>query len=114
MKQDKITRNKLEAFVKFKLENDERWALRALMLVYGQQTASEQASETTEENNGVGFNGCDAEFLTSLAKAYVKHGRLSVKQIEWLKRKIRKYSKQVVRLASPFELVARFAKASKP
>jgi hypothetical protein len=107
----KINKTRLAEFVRHKLATDAQWALRALLLVYGLQTADEQNTGTTKEDNGVGFSGVDAEFLTSLAKQYTKHGRLSQNQTVWLHKKIKKYSRQVMLSASPFELCARFAKA---
>jgi hypothetical protein len=45
-----------------------------LLAIYDRQTVSEQASETTNHNNGMGFNGTDAAFGSRLAKWYgAKH-----------------------------------------
>lgn len=107
----KANKTNIEKYVRHMLATDARWALRALVLVYSNQTADEQTSGTTKEENGIGFTGCDAEFLTSCAKQYNKRNTLTVKQITWVQRKIAKYAGQVMRAATPFELVARFSKA---
>lgn len=39
-----------------------------LVALFNAQTPREQSSEFTEEDNGVGFTGFDAEVLTNLAK----------------------------------------------
>jgi len=44
----------------------------------------------------VGFTGRDAEFCTSLHHQYKKYGRLTEKQMVYLKKIIPKYWKQVV------------------
>jgi hypothetical protein len=41
---------------------------RALLVIFERQTADEKADGLTEHENGVGFTGTDAEFLTKMAK----------------------------------------------
>ena len=45
--------------------------LKGLVAIYNKQTADEQQTEETRHLNGVGFNGRDAEFGTSLAKRVI-------------------------------------------
>jgi hypothetical protein len=91
----KVTQVQIKRFIKTKLSTDKNWALRALVRVYECQTANEQMSETTNENNGVGFTGADAEFLTSLAKQYQVRATLSDKQMIHVFKKMPKYWNQV-------------------
>lgn len=91
----KVTNVQIRNFIKSKLATDKNWALRALVRVYECQTANEQIAETTNENNGVGFTGADAEFLTSLAKQYQLRATLSDKQMIHVFKKMPKYWKQV-------------------
>lgn len=85
--------------VKAKLRTSDAWLLRGIKAIYAYQTADEQASEETKHHNGVGFNGADANFLTSLAKQ-VENGRtLSPKQIAAARRAMPKYAAQLVRIA---------------
>lgn len=68
------------------------------------QTSTEQSSETTYYQNGIGFNSCDAPFLSSLAQwiekqtnRNIKEGkRLSPKQAVIARKKMLKYSKQLL------------------
>jgi hypothetical protein len=87
-------------FIKTKLENDDAWLCRGIVAIFNKQTHDEQASETTSHNNGVGFNGSDAEFLSSLAKQFIKKGELSPKQIEFARKKMLKYSGQLTNIAN--------------
>lgn len=70
---------------------------RALMIVYGNQTASEQSTHQTIERNGKGFTGRDAEFLTDVAQKYHRYGRwASTRQFRAVARCVRKYHRQVL------------------
>lgn len=69
--------------------------LKALLLLYGYQTLDEQVSESTHEDNDVGFNATDAGFCTSVAKQILGGRAASSKQIELLSSILRKYIKQV-------------------
>ena len=81
-------------------ENDD-WLVRGIVAIYHKQTADEQNSESTIENNGVGFNGCDAEFLSSLAKQAIERNfALSQRQIEYGRKKMMKYVGQLTRIAN--------------
>ena len=94
-----MTKKALLAELKRRLATDDRWALRALTLVYRNQTADEQHAQATIEHNGIGFSGPDAEILSSFAQQYQRRGRLSPKQMNLLKRKIPSYARQVARVA---------------
>lgn len=77
-----------------------RWAIRALLAIYEFQTAEEQVIETTKEKNGVGFNGVDAEILTSFAKQVQAGRTLSAKQMAIVFKKMPKYAGQLQKLVS--------------
>lgn len=75
---------------------------RALVVLFERQTASEKAAATTDENNNIGFAGCDAKSGTLTAKYFLKHKTLADWQIEkWMKLsssgyfRICKYAKQL-------------------
>lgn len=91
-----VTKKQIEVFVKEKLHTDDQWAKRALVVVFNNQTESEQAADCTVEHNKVGFTGPDAELLSSFAKNLKKFGGLSPKQMLWLKKLMPKYHAQVV------------------
>jgi hypothetical protein len=54
----------------------------ALVAIFERQTQSEQCADITEENNGVGFAGCDAEGGSKTAKSYLKRKALVQWQVE--------------------------------
>jgi hypothetical protein len=78
---------------------------RAILVLFDRQTESEQVDETTKEHNGVGFNGADAPFLSSLAK-WIKGSRrpngqrLSPRQRTRARRQLAKYAGQLARIAA--------------
>lgn len=95
------------ALIKRQLVENDRWILRACVLVYKYQTAEEQAYDSTIADNGVGFSGSDAEILSSFAKqilAFVPNGHwrspMSPKQMAILRRKMPKYARQILRIVS--------------
>lgn len=86
---------------KAKLATDSRWALRALVRIYQEQTPSEKDIELTMYHNNVGFSGVDADILTSFVKQYQRRGELSPKQMMILHQRIPKYAGQLYRLTQP-------------
>ena len=101
-----MTKKALLAALKERLAQDDRWALRALTVVYRNQTADEQRAEQTIEHNGIGFSGPDAEILSSFARQYQQRGSLSPRQMTVLRRKIPSYAGQVARVADTTRLTA--------
>lgn len=85
--------------------DDARRALiigRALVVLFQHQTESEKAANTTDNNNNIGFAGCDARSGCMTAKYFLKHKTLLDWQIEkWMKlgangySRICKYAKQL-------------------
>ena len=103
----KTTKNHVTAYVRMMLGSNEAWALKALVRIFKEnQTADEQAAETTSHDNGIGFSGTDANFLSSLAKQYLERGRLSHNQKAAIYRTIPKYHKQVIGMSDPVKLKA--------
>ena len=101
-----MNKKELIAALKERLATDDRWALRALRLVYRNQTADEQASQQTIEHNGIGFTGPDAEILSSFAQQYQRRGTLSPRQMNLLRKKMPSYASQVARAADTARLMA--------
>ena len=91
---DEIKKWKKEEIVEL-LKSNDKAVLRGLVVVYSLQTQEEQYTDQTVENNGVGFSGTDAEFLSSLAKQFLERGWLSHKQMEKLRVRILKYAGQL-------------------
>lgn len=80
-------------------END-KWLYRGLSAIYARQTADEQETHSTNHENGMGFNGVDAEFLSSLAQQVETIGWLTPKQREHARKKMNKYAGQLARIAN--------------
>ena len=85
-------------FIKNRLATNPAWAVKALVKIYERQTIDEQNSQTTKENNGIGFNGLDANILSSFAEQVNKGRNLSVKQMTIVYKKMPRYWKQVASL----------------
>ena len=91
------------AHVREMLASSQKWAERGLIRIFENQTADEQLSATVSHDNGIGFTGVDAEFLTSLAKQLQAGRQLSPKQMVWVHKKMPKYAKQLVESIAPVE-----------
>lgn len=79
--------------------NDDQLAI-SVVLLYRRQTQDEQSAGTTRYRNGVGFNGTDAEILSSFAKFYLTRGYLTPKQLHIARKKMPKYAGQLMEIAN--------------
>jgi hypothetical protein len=86
--------------IRERLEINDSWVKRGILSIFNLQTESEQASECTAEDNGVGFSGCDAELMSSFAKQLLQRGSLSPKQMGWARKKMLKYAGQLAKIAN--------------
>ena len=100
------TRNERTEHFRRMIAGNQRWALRALIVVYGFQTTSERHRGATIEHNGAGFSGADSEILSSFAERVIAWNAetvhkyaspLSPKQMVWVHRLMPKYAAQLVR-----------------
>ena len=82
------------------IQKDDRVLYGALKKLYAEQTSDEKSSAQTTHKNGAGFNSVDAKFLTSTAEFLLRTGFLTYKQKEVVRRKLKKYTKQLTRLAN--------------
>lgn len=99
-------------FTAHMLSTDAQWASKAITLLYGFQTASEQEAQATAERNGAGFNGTDAFILSSFAEQIAKGRTLSPKQLAIAHKKLPKYAKQVNGAIAPEKLDGFLRRAS--
>jgi hypothetical protein len=83
-----------------KIQQDDKWAQRAILALYDHQTEDERMVGETHHNNRVGFNAFDAEFMTSLAIQLERYGSLSPKQLAAARKVLKKYCGQLVRIAN--------------
>jgi len=86
--------------IKHLLETNDEMVARSVKTLYTYQTSEEQKEKTTNASNGVGFNGCDAEFMSSIAEWLLSGRKLSHKQLSLARRKIIKYTGQLTNIAN--------------
>jgi len=86
--------------IKSLLNENDKFVCNAIVKIYELQTDEEKLQGKTHENNGVGFNAFDAEFLSSLAQFILKYGGLTEKQLFLGRKRIKKYSKQLCDIAN--------------
>lgn len=90
------------------IDTNDQAVYRGLVAIYERQTADEQNTEDTKHQNGVGFNGRDAKFGTSLAKQVIAFNEgkstyrypLSRTQLESGRKLLRKYAGQLAKVAN--------------
>ena len=92
--------------IKDLLRNNDSAIIRGLKALYNLQTKIEQNTNSTQENNGVGFNGADASILSDFAKQYIERNFLSKKQLDITRTKILKYAGQLARIANKEILIS--------
>ena len=86
--------------IKNLLETNDQMVARSVKKLYEYQTADEQEEKTANINNGVGFNGTDAEFLSSIAEWLISGKKLSQKQLDITRKKLFKYAGQLAKIAN--------------
>lgn len=86
--------------IKHYIQTNDKSLYGALKKLYACQTADEQNSGETKENNGKGFNGLDAPILSSFCEFLNKTGFLTPKQKILARKKLVKYTKQLTALAN--------------
>lgn len=74
--------------------------VKAVSAIYAHQTDAEKHTHVTKEDNGVGFNGVDAELLSSFAEFIERNGTLTQGQMVYARRKILKYAGQLAKIAN--------------
>lgn len=89
-----------EEEIKVLVQTNDKVLYGALKKLYAEQTADEQSIGQTRHHNGVGFNGADSKFLSSVSEFLLKRGFLTDKQKYVVRKKLVKYNKQLTRLAN--------------
>lgn len=98
-----VTREFIETFLATKSEQAiMQFIGRALVVIFKNQTASEQRSNMTTVHNNIGFTGADAISGSLSAKSFMKNGKLADWQVKkWTKKskngvsRIAKYHRQL-------------------
>jgi hypothetical protein len=79
------------------LDGSKAAVVRALKAIYARQTSDEQSAGTTKHSNGRGFNGTDAEFLSSVAAALPRwNDNITPRQLAKVRPMLKKYWKQLL------------------
>ena len=86
--------------IREQLMTNDQWLVRGVIAIFNFQTASEQSSDETNQNNGVGFNGSDAFILSKFAKFAKRTGFLTPKQKAIALKKMPKYAGQLAKIAN--------------
>lgn len=85
--------------IREKVGTDQRWAERAILAIYKNQTSEEQAIGDTKVHNSIGFTGTDGYILSSFATQLLRGRTLSEKQLTIAFKKMPKYAGQLCDIA---------------
>jgi hypothetical protein len=95
--------------IRTNLIDHDNWVYRGVVALYERQTDEEKEIGDTKVHNNVGFNGRDAQIMTSFARQIIdwngiefrKHPTpLSKKQLHIARKRILKYSGQLAKIAN--------------
>jgi len=78
------------------LMSNDTAVIRGMQRIYDRQTADEQNAQDTQDWNTVGFTGVDGSIMSSFTEYYKKYGKLSEKQMNIARKKMKKYWKQLL------------------
>jgi hypothetical protein len=92
---EKLTSIQRKNYIKSMIAVSDKWALRALMLVYDNQTSDEQRGRYVDRINGIGFTKSDARLMSVFAQLHKDKG-LTENQITQVKLRMPKYWRQVL------------------
>jgi hypothetical protein len=87
--------------IREKLKTDDRWLFRGLLAIYRLQTEDEKNDKATRHYNGIGFNGVNADFLSTAAERRMNPNfKFSRKYRDAIRRAMLKYSGQLAKIAN--------------
>lgn len=81
--------------IKKAMADSDHALINGLLKIYEMQTEDEKKVGDTLEDNNVGFNGTDGDFLSSCALQYMRKGELSPKQLAKIRLRMPKYAGQI-------------------
>ena len=82
------------------LETSDKAVCRGVMAIFNNQTPEEQVGGVTVEDNGIGFNGVDADWMSQMAVNIKHYGKLTPAQMNITRPKILKYARQISEIAN--------------
>lgn len=94
-----MTDDELKAYITAQLNVSNAWLRKGVIAIFERQTLDEKQTGETKHHNGVGFNGTDASFLTSIAQQMIAGRRsLSQRQLDATRKAMFKYAGQLARI----------------
>lgn len=84
--------------IKSRMLSDDAWLYRGILAIYTFQTEAEKFDNQTIEDNGIGFNGADANILSNFAVQLNLKKFLTDKQKMLARKKMVKYSGQLLNI----------------
>lgn len=82
-----------------------RIIFKMLWAMYQRQTSDEREKQSTVHENGMGFDGFDAPFLSDVARTSKPFNDLTTRQAVVVAKKLGKYVKQLVEIANENQTV---------
>lgn len=92
-------KNEWKQYIQNLLRTNDEALLRSVVVIFESQTLEEVYSYKSLENNGVGFNKFDAEFLTGIAHKIKLRKRITDEEMHILRTKMPKYWKQLMNIS---------------
>lgn len=89
----------LVARIQSKLAHNTAWIERTLIVLHDRQTDDEQRTQHTTHENFKGFNKPDSSILSEFAEIVKSGRRLTTDQMAESAIRLRKYTKQLARIA---------------
>ena len=94
----KSEKNTIQATFFRRLQRDRAFRHAVLLALHARQTKDERELKTTIWSNAVGFNTLDAPVLSDLAEQVLAGKKLTLKQENEVVRRLKKYSRQFLRV----------------
>ena len=82
------------------LSKNDAQLVKAFVKLVDYQEQDEIDYKTTIYRNNVGFNGCDGTFAAELYKGYKKWNRFTPRQLQYIRKMMKKYSGQLAKIAN--------------
>ena len=81
-----------------RMETNDYFLETALLLLYGEQTDSEQKVGGTQQTNSRGFNKADSSFCSFISEKLHNDEDIKLEYYTELRRRLKKYTKQITKL----------------
>ena len=94
---NKVTKVEILTRLQAKLKTDSKWANRALLAIFKNQTEDEKTDSSVKYHNAMGFRAVDSYILTSFATQLQTRGFLTPKQMVIVHKKMPVYARQLMK-----------------